>query len=239
MATEELTRHERSLPARASAIATFETQLGGREALVEILSQADSSKEITDLISWLANPDFKGDSLASICRMANLTAGDVFMAYERALQLRARVLARIPIAEKLPDVAKKAMEKALTHKIKCEQCRGRGKVERKLKRGENEVYEVVDCYPCDGTGKIEVEPELDQQRLALELGEFCQKSGLTIQNTNSVDNSKTLVNNTLGATLAQIQASAAKSAFTVAATAPTVQPSPASPSVDGEVVDAI
>jgi hypothetical protein len=90
LTTQALERAQKSLPARASAIKTFELQLGGREALVEILSQADSSPEILDLISWLGNPDFQHESLATICRMANLTAGDVFLAYERALQTRAR-----------------------------------------------------------------------------------------------------------------------------------------------------
>jgi hypothetical protein len=235
LTTETLERAHKSLPARASAIKTFETQLGGREALVEILSQADSTPEITDLLGWLGNPDFAHESLATICRMANLTAGDVFLAYERALQTRARVLARIPIAKQLPDDADKAMQNALVHQIKCEDCRGRGKVERKLKRGENEVYEVVDCYPCEGTGKIDVEPDIDQQKLALELGEFCQKSGLTIQNNNQQDNSKTVQIGSLGSTLAGLQASVAKSAFTVGATAPLAPSVP--PAADGEVID--
>jgi hypothetical protein len=232
--TEALARVERSLPARASSIATFEAQLGGREALVEILSQADSSPDIQDLLAWLGNPDFRNDSLASICRMANLTAGDVFLAYERALQTRARVLARIPIAQKLPDVAADTMKKALLHQVKCPECYGRGKVQHKLKQKDgSEILEVRDCFPCNGVGKVDREPELDQQKLALELGEFCQKAGFTIQNQNTIDNSKTVQVGSLGNTLAQLQASAAKSAFAPSATAPSI-PAP----VEGEVVDA-
>lgn len=233
MTTEALARTQKSLPARASAINTFETQLGGRESLVEILSQADSTPDIQDLLAWLGNPDFAHESLATICRMANMTAGDVFSAYERALQLRARVLARIPIAEKLPGVVTKAMDNAVEHQIRCETCHGRGKVERKRKMGENEIYEVVDCYPCEGTGKITVEPDLAQQKLALELGEFCEKAGLTIQNQNLQDNSKTVNVGSLGTSLAQLQANAAAHAFAPAATA-----RPSAPPVEGELVDA-
>jgi hypothetical protein len=206
---------------RATSVNAFEQQLGGREALVEVLSQADSTPEIQDLLGWLGDPSFAEMSLAAICRRANLTAGDVFLAYERALQTRARVLARIPIAQKLPDVAADAMRKALLHQINCPECYGRGQVEHKIKKGESEIFEVRACYPCQGSGKVAVEPDLDQQKLALELGEFCQKTGLTIQNQNSPDNSNT-AQVSLGSTLAQLQAAVAEAAFSVEATAPPI-----------------
>lgn len=208
--------------------------LGGREVLFEILSQADSTPEIQDLLGWLGDPQLKNDSLAAICRMANLTAGDVFLAYERALQTRAKVLARIPIAQALPDVAADAMKKALLHEIKCPECYGRGQQEHKLKKGESEVFEVRTCFSCQGRGTISREPDLDQQKLALELGEFCQKSGLTINNTNKQEDHKT-INLSMGSTLSRLQASAAEAAFSPDATAP---PAPASTVVEGTVVDA-
>lgn len=216
--SQTLQKLDLGFPARALSIATFEAQLGGRDALFDVLSQADSTPEIQQLLALLGDPGLHRQSLAHLCRLANLTAGDVFLAFERALQVRAKVLARIPIAEKLPYVAADAMKKALLHQVNCPECYGRGRVERKVKKGDQETYEIVACYPCDGSGKVSVEPDLDQQKLALELGELCQKGGLTISNQN-IQESKS-VTFSLGSTLAQLQARTAEAAFSIEATAP-------------------
>lgn len=219
-----LTKPDPSLPARALSINVFEQQLGGREVLFEVLSQGETTPEIQDLLGLLGDPSLHTFSLARLCRQANLHPGEVFLAYERALQLRARVLARIPVAEQLPAVAQDAMRRALTHKVLCPECGGRRKYFVKDKAG---YIQEVDCPACE-QGWVNQEPTLEQQKLALRLGELLQEgAGLTIQNQQIQDNSKT-VSVTMGATLAKLQAMAAEAAFAPEATDPQ----------EGELVDA-
>ncbi len=202
------------LPASALSVGAFEQELGGREVLFDILSQADTTPEIQGLLGLIGDPRNKTLSLAHLCRAANLQPGDVFLAYERALQVRAKVLARIPIAENLPKVAADAMRRATTHKVLCAECNGTTIIKLKTKEG---ILEAV-CRFCV-EGWINQEPSLDQQKLALELGELCQKCGLTIQNQQIQDNSK-VVNVSMGSTLARLQAVAADAAFSPDATDP-------------------
>jgi hypothetical protein len=222
--SQTLQKVDASLPARALSVGAFEQQLGGREALFEILSQGDSTPEVQILLGLIGDPRNHALSLAHLCRMANLHPGEVFLAYERALQVRARVLARLPIAEALPLVAADAMRRATTHKVLCPDCNGRLKFFRIGKEG---VVTEITCQACTD-GWVNQEPSLDQQKLALELGELCQKSGLTIQNQQIQDNSKT-VNLNMGSTLARLQQVAADAAFSPDATAPTI---------DGDIVAA-
>lgn len=211
-----------SLPPQAFSASVFEQQLGGREVLFEILSQAEPDDHLNILLGLLGDPRNRSLGLARLCRQANFHVGEVFARFERTLQMRARVLARLPIAEKLPEVAKDAMRRALTHKALCPECGGKRKYFRKDKEG---YITQIDCPVCE-EGWVNQEPSLDQQKLALELGELLQKTGLTIQNQQIQDNSKT-VNLSMGGTLARLQQTAAEVAFAPEATEPQ----------EGEIVD--
>jgi len=202
------------LPILSYAIETFEQQLGGREVLVEVLAQADSSDTIQRILSFLGNADHQHNSLATVCLLADCTPGDLFLAYERALKTRAKVLASIPIARELPYVAEDAMRRARTHKVLCPECNGTRHVKTRVK---GEVV-VSPCQWCE-EGWINQEPSLDQQKLALELGELVQRSGGTSIHNENVQETKTL-NVGLGASLAKLQAEAAKIVFTTQAVEP-------------------
>lgn len=201
-----------SLPARALSVNAFEQQLGGRDVLFEILSQADKSAEIDTLLGLIGDPKNNSLGLAYLCRMANLQPGEVFIAYERALTTRAKVLARIPIAEALPSVAADAMRRAQLHKVRCEECRGLTELYTKQK--DTGIITAAPCPFCQATGWVDQEPTIDQQKLALELGELLQKNGLTIQNAINQDNSKTVnVVGSMGSTLTRLQTLVADTAF--------------------------
>jgi len=206
------------LPILSYAVESFEQQLGGREVLVEVLAQADSSETIQRILSFLGNPDHRRNTLSTVCLMADCTPGDLFLAYERALKTRAKVLASIPVARELPYVAADAMRRARTHKVLCLECNGTTHMKTRVK---GEVI-VTECPWCEG-GWINQEPSLDQQKLALELGELVQKAGLNIHNEN-VQETKTL-HVGLGASLAKLQADAAKIVFSPSA----VEPGPREP----------
>jgi hypothetical protein len=170
LTTEEAAAHDQALDVVIK-------ELGGRDALLDTLSVAGETQECQQLVVLLLDPRYKTWSLKRLCIQANLTVLDLFNAYKQALVVRAHLAAYKVITDKLLPVVEDVMQRAAPYTVPCGECGATGQV--------TEGKEVVTCPACHGHKALIVHPDLDRQKLALELAQLVQKSaGITVQQTN-------------------------------------------------------
>lgn len=186
LATAQEDQHLTADEARASsgAIDTFVKVLGGRDALLDALAVGSDAPEVDRVVSLLLDPRYDALPLRKLCAMANLTIVDLFAAYKSAMISRAHLRAYHEIADKLVPVVKDVMERAAPYTIPCAECQGRGTVTDE----KTPDAPPTPCAPCNGQGKLLVHPDLDRQKLALEIAQLITKSaGIVLnQQTNTL-----------------------------------------------------
>jgi hypothetical protein len=146
--------------------------LGGRAVLLETLQIANGTPEVDKILRLLDDPSYGGWTLRRLCNMAGLTIADLFKAYKSALLVKAHLQATKIVVDALPAVVDDVMRRSQPHEIPCEVCHGVGA-----------------CKVCHDTGHILQPPELDRQKVALELGQLLTKGG----GINLTQNQSTLV----------------------------------------------
>jgi hypothetical protein len=169
-----LTETEQELSSQA--IDTFTKALGGREALIDALAVANESPDVEKIVNLLLDPRFESFSLRRLCAQAGLTVADLFAAYKKAAIARAHLQAVPLIAQKLIGVVDDVMTRAQPYEIPCTQCGGVGKVTPEPTKDQPNP-EPQPCEPCRGGGVLLALPDLDRQKLALELGQLVTKGG--------------------------------------------------------------
>lgn len=169
-----------------AAIDAFTTALGGRDALGEALAVATRVPEIDRVLRLLEDPRYAGWSLRKICELANLSVADLFSAYKKALVVRAHLEATRVVTENLVGVVADVMRRAQPQAKICPTCRGL-LTYTPAPTKKIPTPEPRDCGTCQDaegrpTGAIVVEPDLDRQKVALELGQLLQtRAGISIQ----------------------------------------------------------
>jgi len=111
-APEILTEGEQHL--NAGAIDTFIQLVGGRDALVDVLSVASAAPDVDRVVNYLLDPRYERWSLRRLCNMAGITVADLLAAYRKAMIAKAHVEATHIIAAKLPPVVEDVMTKAIS-----------------------------------------------------------------------------------------------------------------------------
>ena len=172
------------LDANLSAIETFATAVGGRQSLLDTLAVADTAPECEKVVNLLLDPRYASWSLKRLCGIAGITVADLFAAYKKAMIVKAHIEATAIIARKLPPVVADVMTRAAPVDLPCEDCDGKGTLQKRV------GHALIDspCRTCSGTGTVRSTPDLDRQKLALELGQLTQqRGGLSIvqQNLNA------------------------------------------------------
>lgn len=156
----------------AEPINQFEKALGGRAELIASLS-IDATPEIRDLVEMLVDPHFDHRSLGWLATTVNIGLTDLLRAFRNGVLAKAQILACQQVAVKLPDVVIDVMKRAAPYEEPCEGCDGTGQMTvRPTKKVPIPDPPTVSCTICRGKGKIVRLPDLDRQRLALELGEL-------------------------------------------------------------------
>lgn len=168
-------------PQLERAIANFETQIGGREALVETLIQHDSP-EIHYTVGLLADPSNDRYSLAKICEMGGISFGTLLRQFRDADGARAAIEAFRRVNRALPALAEDIMYRAIPHPIDCHSCSGDGYVRKPLPDGK---FEQIECKKCAGTGLTASEPTVERQKLAAEIGRLLPKTPQIAVNTQN------------------------------------------------------
>jgi hypothetical protein len=154
------------------AIETFARAVGGRQQLLETLAVADSDSSNDKVINCLLDDQYASWSLRRICNFAGITVADLFASYKKALVVKAHLEATHIIASKLPPIVDDVMTRATPLVLVCPSCAGLPAVEG-----------APACPVCAGSGQVLSEPDLDRQKLALELGRLTNqhKGGVVVQ----------------------------------------------------------
>lgn len=147
--------------------------LGGRAVIRDTLAVAYDQPEVGQIASFLLDPRYDGYSLQKLCKLASLTVVDLFAAYKKALVVQAQLRATKVITEKLEAVVEDVMRRAAPYEIPCYECGGSGQVADP----DTPARPPVTCRQCAGQGKVLQLPDLDRQKVALELGQLVQKAG--------------------------------------------------------------
>lgn len=164
------------------AVERFVEELGGRSALIETLELAAAEPEVDLILSLLGDPRYEKWTLRRLCSQAGLTIQEFFLAFQKATLVRAKIAATREIASGLVPVVRDVMKRAAPYEEVCDTCSGTGtftpEPSRKVPNPSPEP-----CKTCHARGKLIIVPELDRQKLALELGDLVKKGGgFQIQN---------------------------------------------------------
>lgn len=170
----------------SQAVETFATALGGRQVLTDTLAIAATSPEVARVYTLLDDARYRGRSLRWICETAGLTVADLFKAFRQALLVKAHLEATRKIVADLPGVVEDVMQRARPMIATCRACRGTGTITAEPSPAVPNP-EPRRCDPCEGTGKVITYPDLDRQKVALELGQLLSKGGgITLQQNTLV-----------------------------------------------------
>lgn len=166
----------------AEPINAFEQALGGRGELLATLS-LDSSPEIKELLALLLDPEYDTKSLGFLANAVGISLTDLLRAFRNGVLAKAHILSSQRIAEKLPEVVADVMKRAAPYEEPCDACDATGLMTVKpTKKVQNPDPAQISCTICRGKGNVIRLPELDRQRLALEIGELIKspKGGPTV-----------------------------------------------------------
>lgn len=229
----------------AKAIDALESATGGRDALIAALTAAPPTDDLAYVIGWITDPRNDARKLSTICRAANISVGEVLEALKRGVYAAMTVQVMATVAAKTPGVVEDVFTRAVIHEALCPVCRGDKELSQEIRDKHGVVLVRLPpepCPTCKATGYIDQLPDLERQKLALDLANLLPKKGPAVV----VDQRSALQVNevTPGSFSRMISAADAvlhrrragsSSTPVAAASSPAPSPSPA-PVIDGTVV---
>ncbi len=171
-------------PLVVSQLEQVERDLGGRAELVGMLSLAPLSPDLRYILGLLGDPRNEGKSLAAICAQGNVLPGELLKHLGSAALLKGKVQAQQAIGNGIARVTQDLMLKAAPYEAACHGCRGVGQVTPEpTTQMPNPSPQT--CETCLGTGVLVYQPDLERQKLAIEMAHLLPKGGgLQILNQN-------------------------------------------------------
>jgi hypothetical protein len=170
-ATSILTAEEAT--ANARAIDATIKALGGKEGLLDVLAVASDVPEVDELLRLIVDPRYKDVSLRQLCTHAGLTVVDLFTAYRKAIVVKTQLLSYQIVSQRIEAVVLDVMQRAAPFKIPCYACGATGETTDP----EAPTGPKIVCAQCAGHKELLQLPDLDRQKLALELAQLVQKGG--------------------------------------------------------------
>lgn len=172
-----LQSYERTLTAKA--VDALESAVGGREKLIAALTGAPATDDLAYVINLIASPEMDARKLSQICRAGRITVGELLEAYKRGVYAQMQVSVMAKVAEHTPAVVEDVLLRSQPHQVVCPSCKG-SLVVRNPREDEKDQPPVLPCTAClDAnripTGLIDVLPDLDRQKLALDLANLLPK----------------------------------------------------------------
>ena len=181
-------------PELDKALSTLEERMGGRDKVAASLAVIPNlTVEEQTIFQLMTDPANRKRSLAYLCGAAGTTVGRVLELFSKGDWAQAYVDSIRRVNALLPQVAEDVMTRALPKWKGCVQCKGAGRMMSKkplLMEGKPTnppIWEEieVECFTCEGVGKIEVEPDIERQKVALQVGGLLKTGGgVTIDNSD-------------------------------------------------------
>jgi hypothetical protein len=163
-------------PTVVAELATIERDLGGRAAIVGMLALAPLTPDLRYLLGLLGDPLNAQQSLAELCAVGNTLPGDLLKQLASAALLRGKVRASQTIGEGIAAVTTDVMRRAAPYEAACHTCLGVGKLtDDPTPAIPNPLPQP--CTTCNGTGTLLYQPDLERQKLAVDLAQLLPKSG--------------------------------------------------------------
>ena len=113
-------------PLVVQELQTLETSLGGRTAIVGMLSLAPLSQDLRYVLGLLGHPDHAAKSLAEIWAMGQILPGTLLQELAGAALLKGKIQASQKIGDGIAAVAEDVMRRAAPFEEACHACRGTG-----------------------------------------------------------------------------------------------------------------
>jgi len=157
-------------------LSRLEKELGGRLALVRALSLAPPSGERDYLIGMLGDPAYDHLSLSTLCDQANLPIGDLLQLYRQAMLAVGQARSARIIGREVEGTVKDVMRRSAPYGEPCERCRGTGSVTPEPTE-DTPNPAPQPCHVCQGKGERPCLPDLDRQKVALELAGLISRKG--------------------------------------------------------------
>lgn len=163
-------------PTVVDQLRVIEAEMGGRTTLVGMLVLAPLTPDLRYALGMLGDPKNAAKSLAQICAMGNILPGDLLKHLASAALLRGKVRASQKIGEGIAAVAEDVMRRAAPYEDVCHACRGIGMFTADPTPAAPNPS-PASCDTCLGTGKLRYTPDLERQKLAIDMAQLLPKSG--------------------------------------------------------------
>lgn len=155
----------------------IEASLGGRQEIVGMLVLAPLTPDLRYLLGLLGDPRSATQSLAEICTLANVLPGALLKHLGEAALLRGKVLASQQIGLGIAAVTGDVMRRAAPYEEVCNAgCQGTGTITPDPSAAQPNPVPTP-CETCLGTGRLRYQPDLERQKLAIEMANLLPKSG--------------------------------------------------------------
>lgn len=156
-----------------TAAAEFETAVGGRDQLAEMLTTQVRGTKQDILLRLLSDPGRAGDSLVRICQDAGMSTTEVLGMFRDAAVARSMVQAQSTLADKLDVVVRDVAEKAANHVEEC-RCQILSAV------GEPDPT----CPECGGRGQLFYRGDLKHAEMVFKATGLTKEGGGVSVNVN-------------------------------------------------------
>lgn len=175
-----LTR-QRLGPALARELNQLEADLGGRAAVITLLTSAPISRdpELAYLVGQVCDPAHDHRQLGDLCRDLPVALDTLYQALRHGALARAHVVATKTIADRLPAVVADVMRKGAPYEDHCTICQGTGSTTPDP-TPEEPNPSPQPCEICRGTGRLLYDADPKRQDRALELGGLLARGGGTL-----------------------------------------------------------
>lgn len=159
----------------SDGFAQFEKAIGGRAALIAVLSMAELTPEIERVLCAVGDPANDKTPLADICYAHSLQPGHVIMAYHKAQMQQVQILALSAVAGRVPEVINEIIRTALPRTETCLQCHGVGTVPAPRKKHRGRKPSPLPCPACGGRGTTQFDGQAAQQDRVMDLARLVTK----------------------------------------------------------------
>jgi hypothetical protein len=159
---------------------------GGREGLLtELLVAPELPPALLALLTFSFDPRFADQPFGYLCAKAQISPGDVFLAFRDVLAAKATIQAMHESSKELLAMLKELVRSAISHEDVCADCRGEKVIPNpKWKKPSDD--RTVPCMTCYGHGTIQVKPDKWAQEKVLDLVGLTRKSAPQFVNNNLI-----------------------------------------------------